>query len=77
MGSAGMRATSELSKWVGRADNQAKVTHFLRLKDEQGEHINTRLLGSSAFANPRIYSQLVSALSHPGAYLLLATYQSK
>ncbi|WVR09244.1 hypothetical protein IAU60_006308 [Kwoniella sp. DSM 27419] len=38
---------------------KAKVQNFLRLKHEQGEHINTRLLSSSAFANPHIYSRLV------------------
>ncbi|WVQ72153.1 hypothetical protein IAR50_001698 [Cryptococcus sp. DSM 104548] len=41
----------------------AKVEHFLRLKYEQGEHINTRLLSSSTFANPHIYSQLVDFVS--------------
>ncbi|ODN83739.1 hypothetical protein L202_01831 [Cryptococcus amylolentus CBS 6039] len=41
----------------------AKVAHFLKLKYEQGEHINTRLLSSSTFANPHIYSQLVDFVS--------------
>nr|XP_018258940.1 uncharacterized protein I303_08480 [Kwoniella dejecticola CBS 10117]OBR81098.1 hypothetical protein I303_08480 [Kwoniella dejecticola CBS 10117] len=40
-----------------------KVEHFLKLKYENGEHINTRLLSSSAFANPHIYSKLVEFVS--------------
>ena len=39
---------------------QAKVQQFLRLKYERGQHINTTLLSSSSFANPHIYSKLVS-----------------
>lgn len=35
-----------------------KVAHFFKLK-QQGQHINTSLLKSSSFANPRIYSKLV------------------
>ncbi|OCF44442.1 hypothetical protein I317_01702 [Kwoniella heveanensis CBS 569] len=42
---------------------KTKVDHFLRLKYERGEHINTRLLSSSAFANPHIYSKLVEFVS--------------
>ncbi|WVQ94800.1 hypothetical protein IAU59_001883 [Kwoniella sp. CBS 9459] len=42
---------------------KAKVDHFLRLKYEKGEHINTRLLSSSSFANPHIYSKLVEFVS--------------
>lgn len=38
---------------------KAKVANFLRLKYDQGEHINTRLQSSSTFANPHIYSKLV------------------
>ncbi|KAI9636614.1 HCNGP-like protein-domain-containing protein [Dioszegia hungarica] len=38
---------------------KAKVSNFLKLKYEKGEHINTRLLSSAAFANPYIYSKLV------------------
>ncbi|WWD20950.1 hypothetical protein CI109_105428 [Kwoniella shandongensis] len=42
---------------------KAKVENFLRLKYERGEHINTRLLSSSSFANPHIYSKLVEFVS--------------
>lgn len=42
---------------------KAKVEHFLKLKYTQGEHINTRLLSSSAFANPHIYTKLVEFVS--------------
>ncbi|WVO18207.1 hypothetical protein L204_105912 [Cryptococcus depauperatus] len=41
----------------------AKVEQFLNLKYHQGEHINTRLLSSPAFANPHIYSKLVEFVS--------------
>lgn len=41
---------------------KAKVSNFLKLKIEQDRHINTTLLSSTAFANPHIYSKLVS---HP------------
>ncbi|WWC91467.1 uncharacterized protein L201_006413 [Kwoniella dendrophila CBS 6074] len=40
-----------------------KVEHFLKLKYENNEHINTRLLSSSSFANPHIYSKLVEFVS--------------
>ena len=39
---------------------QGKVSSYLRLKYDHGQHINTSLLSSSSFANPHIYSQLVS-----------------
>ncbi|OXB33696.1 hypothetical protein J007_06623 [Cryptococcus neoformans] len=42
---------------------KAKVERFLKLKYTQGEHINTRLLSSSAFANPHIYTKLVEFVS--------------
>jgi hypothetical protein len=42
--------------------SKAKVQQFLRLKYEKGQHINTTLLSSSSFANPHIYSKLVSEL---------------
>ncbi|KAK6904502.1 hypothetical protein I204_06895 [Kwoniella mangroviensis CBS 8886] len=42
---------------------RTKVEHFLKLKYERGEHINTRLLSSPAFANPHIYSKLVEFVS--------------
>ncbi|WVW79146.1 hypothetical protein I302_101112 [Kwoniella bestiolae CBS 10118] len=42
---------------------KTKVEHFLKLKYERGEHINTRLLSSSAFANPHIYPKLVEFVS--------------
>jgi hypothetical protein len=38
---------------------QAKVAHFLGLKANQNQHINTSLLASSTFHNPHIYSKLV------------------
>jgi hypothetical protein len=38
---------------------QAKVASFLKIKYERGQHINTTLLSSSAFANPHIYAKLV------------------
>ena len=38
---------------------KAKVEHFLRLKYERGQHINSTLLTSSSFANPHIYAKLV------------------
>jgi hypothetical protein len=41
---------------------KAKVQQFLRLKYKKGQHINTTLLSSSSFANPHIYSKLVSEL---------------
>ena len=40
------------------------MENFLRLKYERGQHINSTLLGSSAFANPHIYAKLVSRDSH-------------
>jgi hypothetical protein len=43
-----------------RAEAQAKVNQFLRLKYERGQHINSTLLASSTFANPHIYAKLVS-----------------
>ncbi|WRT68822.1 uncharacterized protein IL334_005802 [Kwoniella shivajii] len=42
---------------------KSKVQNFLRLKYERAEHINTRLLSSSSFANPHIYSKLVEFVS--------------
>lgn len=42
---------------------KAKVGNFLRLKVEEDRHINTTLLSSTAFANPHIYSKLVSPTS--------------
>jgi hypothetical protein len=56
--------------WQRDLTVQTKVDSFLRLKHERGEHINTRLLSSSAFANPYIYSKLVHRIpgntqSHP------------
>lgn len=35
------------------------MQNFLRLKVEKGQHINTTLLSSTAFANPHIYTKLV------------------
>jgi hypothetical protein len=43
--------------------SQSKVQQFLRLKYERGQHINTTLLSSSSFANPHIYSKLVSVVA--------------
>jgi len=40
-------------------DKQAKVAHYLGLKANQNQHINTSLLASSTFHNPHIYSKLV------------------
>lgn len=53
---------------------QVKVKSFLKLKLEKGQHINTTLLSSSAFANPHIYTKLVEFVdidergtAYPGA----------
>jgi hypothetical protein len=51
---------SEELMYVGKM--KAKVGNFLRLKVEEDRHINTTLLSSTAFANPHIYSKLVSPI---------------
>jgi hypothetical protein len=45
-------------------DDQNKVNTYLQYKLERGQHINTTLLSSTAFANPHIYSKLVSPDCH-------------
>jgi hypothetical protein len=58
--SESLKVSCLLCQACATADMQAKVQHFLKLKYERGQHINSTLLSSSSFANPHIYSKLVS-----------------
>jgi hypothetical protein len=51
-----------LCTWSVPLARQNKVDTFLKLKLERDQHINTTLLSSTAFANPHIYSKLVSSV---------------